>query len=677
MRLKYLNIPFTLALIFGAFVPFETVVAQDEVPDSLIFLDLETKELNLTVGDRSKIEYKFVDDEGNEYDRDIIFWMGVPGSTIGGVPTDRLTVDDQGNVQALAPGEYMVRAVSFNRSKDGNYININIAPLPVTTIVFKEGPETYYANSSYTLSATPMDREGNIREDAPVVFTSSDNGIATVSKSGRLFLKKKGTVQITASSEGVATSKKITVKENPVTEIQLEASEASVRTGDVVHLTTSLKDKNGKAVTGVPVTYSFTGESDEKEGTSGLGLIEQNGRFVANKPGFFTIIAKSGNISSEVHVEASPRNVRRSISVAGHGSIKVMMADFWLWEGVDGRDYAITGTHSANGEAYFWDVTDPSEMHIIDTVTVDARTVNDVKISEDGTIGVLSREGASNRRNGIVIMDVKDPGNVKILSTFDDGLTGGVHNVFIYEDHIYATNNVKKYDIINIEDPTKPYRVSRFELDRPGHVVHDVWVEDGIAYSSNFGDGLAIVDVGSNNSELGEAGGSPENPVQLASFKFDKGWNHAAFPFKSKSTGDFYVVAGDEAFKVGLDPNQAVQPTGWIHFVKFNGWEKAEEVARYEVPEAGSHNMWVKDDVMYVGYYNGGLRVVDISGELMGNLYDQGREIASFTPVDPDAWTPNSTMTWGAMPFKDYIYISDANSGLWAFELGPDPNGTH
>ncbi|GIS47386.1 MAG: hypothetical protein Ct9H90mP20_0560 [Candidatus Neomarinimicrobiota bacterium] len=32
-------------------------------------------------------------------------------------------------------------------------------------------------------------------------------------------------------------------------------------------------------------------------------------------------------------------------------------------------------------------------MTIIDTIKVDARTVNDVKISEDGRVGIISREG--------------------------------------------------------------------------------------------------------------------------------------------------------------------------------------------------------------------------------------------------------------------------------------------
>ena len=52
----------------------------------------------------------------------------------------------------------------------------------------------------------------------------------------------------------------------------------------------------------------------------------------------------------------------------------------------------------ADGTAYFWDVKDPSNIKKIDSVQVDARTVNDVKVSEDGKTCVISREGASNRK---------------------------------------------------------------------------------------------------------------------------------------------------------------------------------------------------------------------------------------------------------------------------------------
>ena len=94
-----------------------------------------------------------------------------------------------------------------------------------------------------------------------------------------------------------------------------------------------------------------------------------------------------------------------------------------------------------------------------------------------------------------------------------------------------------------------------YELDTPGHSIHDVWIEDGIAYSSNWADGVHAVDVGGLefdetdrsskqfNPLLAKAGqGSPSNPVHLADLKDPNGHNHAAFPFKSQSTEKSLLV---------------------------------------------------------------------------------------------------------------------------------------
>ncbi|GIT57033.1 MAG: hypothetical protein Ct9H300mP18_04620 [Candidatus Neomarinimicrobiota bacterium] len=56
-----------------------------------------------------------------------------------------------------------------------------------------------------------------------------------------------------------------------------------------------------------------------------------------------------------------------------------------------------------------------------------------------------------------------------------------------------------KYDIINIDDPSNPFRVGVFELDTPGHSIHDVWIENGIAYSSNWSDGVVAVELEGQN----------------------------------------------------------------------------------------------------------------------------------------------------------------------------------
>ena len=551
--------------------------------------------------------------------------------------------------------------------------NIEVPYPPIAEVQFKNVPENIYSKTTLDLYVDVIDEMDLIRENPDLTITSDNQSVAMVSH-GKLMALKPGKVKITAESEGKKATLDLRIKNNPASSMVIENSETNIRTGDVITLNAKAMSGNGRVVD-VPITYSFVAQPEDNLGQGAEGQISQVGKFVANKPGIFTLAARSGDAIAEQIIRVKDRNAAQDIEMVGHGEVlDVHTSDLWIWEGVDGRDYAITGTWGANGDTYFWDVTDPSNIVSIDTVRVDARTVNDVKISEDATIGVITREGASDRKNGMVVLDVSNPRDVKILSEYNEGLTGGVHNAFIYEDHVYAVNNGRRYDIINIEDPENPYTVGRFELDTPGHSIHDVWIEDGIAYSSNWSDGVVAVDIGSQDSELADAGGSPENPVMLGSYSYPSGRNHAAFPFKSESTGDFYVIAGDESFPYGLPTrSNPVAAAGWIHFVKFDGWDQPKEVARYQVPEAGTHNFWVVGNLLFVAYYNAGLRIVDISGELMGNLYDQGREIAKFEPTHPDAIVPNAPFTWGPQPYKGHIFISDWNSGLWAIKLVDRP----
>ncbi|MDH5381759.1 MAG: hypothetical protein OEW75_12945, partial [Cyclobacteriaceae bacterium] len=221
-----------------------------------------------------------------------------------------------------------------------------------------------------------------------------------------------------------------------------------------------------------------------------------------------------------------------------------------------------------------------------------------------------------------------------------------------------------------IKDPKTPKGVSKFMLSNSMTAIHDVWIENGIAYSSNWSDGIAMVDIGN-----GIAGGSPEKPVEIARAHVQGDGNHAAFPYKSKETGKFYVIAGDEIFPLAAmsspDMLDIFIPDGYLHFMDMTDPKNPKEVARYQVPEAGSHNFWVDGDVLYIGYYNGGLRVVDISGDLMGDLYKQGREIAHYIPYDSEGFVPNSPFVWGAQPYKGHIFFSDFNSGLWSGKLAP------
>lgn len=649
------------SLIFILILSVINLHAQD------ITIHIEPESPVLEVGEELQMHAKAVDSDGNVLSEDLRFISRARSS---------LGMSRDGMVTALQPGTFRFSVLYTDgdeRIIQNFEASINYPPLESITVI--NLPERVYANTALQLKTEVLDRAGLTRERAGLQY-SVNNNRASVDSFGLLQVNEPGTFRLTVSAEGIETTKEVRVAPNPVRSVQIQNEEVEARTGDVLRIDAVALNQNGTPVSDAPIEYSFIARPDDTLGQRSEGQVAQDGRFVANLPGYYTLIAKSGNHVSRQTVRINERNVQQRLELVGHALVSnVHTSDLWVWEGIDGRDYAITGTWGGNGEAYFWDVTDPANMVPTDTVTVDARTVNDVKISEDGTLAVITREGASNRRNGIVILDVRDPHNVEIISEYTEDLTGGVHNAFIYEDHVYAVNNGRKYDVINIEDPANPYTVSQFELDTPNRSIHDVWIEDGIAYSSNWSDGLVIVDVGSTpqadtpeGHELGV--GSPSNPVKLGQYKYPSGWNHAAFPFKSESTGDFYVIAGDEAFPDGINvENQPTIPAGWIHFVKFDGWDNPEEVARYEIPEAGTHNMWVDGDTLYVAYYNAGLRVIDISGELMGNLYDQGREIAHYVTTHHEGYVANAAMAWGPQPYKGHIFVSDWNSGLWSFRL--------
>lgn len=646
---KFLIFSFSLLLSVGL------LNAQD------LSIKLGSENVSMKIGQTMQLEAAVVDAKGEKIsNRDFIFYSTDSRSLT--------VVDSTGMATAIRHGEFNVIVISPGAPQLRSNIKVSVVPAAIAKVEIAPVHENVYAGVNLPLKITVTDEAGFERPEKIVKLTSSDESKIGIAPFDKLIVKQKGKSTITAAVDGVEHKLEINVLENPIAEIRLISDKVEGRSGDVFTLTAMALDKNGKEIKDAPINYSFTGESFNVSAAPS-GLITQEGKFVADEPGLYVLNATCGPAASSVTVQANNRNITRKIDLVGQGSVNNKhTSDLWVWEGVDGKDYAVTGTWGADGTAYFWDVTNPAGIELIDSVRVDARTVNDVKVSEDGKVAVISREGASNRKNGLVIIDVSNPRDAKVISEFSENLTGGVHNVFIYKNHVYALSDGRKYYSINIEDPKNPKIVGEFELDTPGHAIHDVWVHDGIAYSSNWSDGVQLVDVGN-----GIAGGTPANPVQFASYAYPSGSNHAAFPYKDDKTGKFYVILGDEEFPYGLDPDgrKPGRASGFLHVIDFTDLKNPKEVAWFQVPYAGSHNFWIEDNILYAAFYNGGVRVVDISGELLGDLNRQGREIAWIVPEDPDGYVANAPFTWGAQPHKGHIFYSDWNSGLWSAKLQP------
>ncbi len=557
------------------------------------------------------------------------------------------TVDESGIVQALSPGRVVLVAVMGGKP---GYAQITVtesssplltAALPVSTV----------------LSGTSVPIEVKINGMPPqdrIRFTSSNNAVATVDRDGNLHAKSPGSATVTVGTADTSTPVEVNVIDNPTVSYQITQNRYIVRQGDVVRFRIRALDENGNAVEGVYPSWEASGDGAlmVNEGADGV--------FVGEKPIDYSIAAHIGeNIERSITLAVDPRVHKQTLSLVGRGAIAHHHSgDMWAFEGVDGHDYAYVGTFMHDWMKVF-NVSNPESPILTDSVQVDARRINDVKIHGSNQLAVITREGASNRRNGIVLLDLSDPAHPEILSEYTDTVTGGVHNVWIEGDIIYACHNgTNALHIIDISDPVNPQEVGRWELDKSEKTLHDVIIQEGYAYLSYWDDGIVILDAGA-----GSHGGTEIEPVMVSRLSYPEGNTHVAWRHGR------YLFVGDEFWPENYDVDKPLDASGYVHILDMSDIEAPVEVARYEVPDAGAHNMWIEDDRLYIGYYQGGLRVVDISGELLGDLYRQGREIAHILTTDDQSMVPGWPMTWSAQVFKGHIYSSDLNSGLWIARL--------
>ena len=634
-------------------------------------LSVEPERLTLEVGERARLEVTVLDSRDSVVEAQVVFYS---------LARQSVSVSASGEVAAIRPGLHIIVAMVPKRigsdpRRDRPLLRrevvVEVPYPPVDRLLFEGLPRRFLVGTSIDLEVAIVDRSGHRRVGSDAVYWSDDEDVATVDFLGHVSLKAEGSVRLGARLEGASVEIDLDVESNPIRSLELSAGTSVASTGEVVHFLARALDADGGEVTAAPIRFTTAGRVHPAVVAPGASAqIDEEGSFVAERSGIYSVVATVGATSATEVISVRSRANAGKFEVLGHAPVRDRhTSDLWVWSGPNGRDYAITGTWGSDGTAYVWDVTRPAKMRLIDRVKVDARTVNDVKVTADGRVAVIGREGASNRKNGIVILDVSEPrAGVEVLAEYGDQLSGGVHNLFLYDGHAYVINNSRRFDVINIEDPSKPYRVGRYQLEEAGNAIHDIWVVDGVAFTSNWKDGVVALDVGG-----GGIGGSPRQPKMLGRYSYPNGWNHAAFPYRSPSTGKFYVFAGDEAFPYarlqsdrGAVPNRAA---GWIHVIEWESWDAPREVARYQVPEAGSHNFWIEDDVLYAAFYNGGLRAVDLSGELRGDLYRQGREIAFWEPQDPEGFVPNAAFSWSAQLHGDTIFLSDWNSGLWAVRL--------
>ena len=600
-------------------------------------IDLDPSNLTLDAGQTATVAATVRDETGAVLDAAPVFWIAMNPEVA--------QVTQSGVVTAVSPGEARIAARSGNVM---SFASVVVRALPVAALEAALPASELVTGTSAPVRVVATGRDGDAVAVPSLSFSSSDESVAGVDGSGRVYARGAGHATVTVNSGGATATVSVEVRLGDPGRVEVTPAEVRARTGDVIRF-----EARGATALYPEWSVSGAGAQIEAEGREGV--------FVAERPGTYRVTAIYGEGRAAVaSAEITTRIEEAELVRVGRGAAADHHSgDTWVFEGVNGRDYAYVGTFMHDWMKA-WDVTDPSAPVLTDSVQLDARRINDVKIHPNNRIGILTREGASDRRNGIVILDLSEPGHPSIISEYKRTVPGGVHNVWIEGDLVYAVHNgTSDIHIIDISDPANPGEVGRWGMPESDHKsLHDVIVQNGYAYLSYWDDGAVMLDVGA-----GTHGGAPTEPALVSRYKYPIGNTHTAW------RAGRYLFVGDEIFPDLWDADAPIEARGYIHVLDMQDPENPVEVARYEVPEAGAHNIWVEGDRLYVGYYQAGLRVVDISGELRGDLYRQGREIAVLKTTDAQSTVPNWGMTWGAQIHKGHIFTSDLNSGLWIVKL--------
>lgn len=310
----------------------------------------------------------------------------------------------------------------------------------------------------------------------------------------------------------------------------------------------------------------------------------------------------------------------------------------------EGREYAIIG--STNG-THIIDINEAGNINEIDFIqgawSGAGVTHRDYHIFENLLYAVCD-QGEST----LQIIDLSNLPESLDLVYDSDELFSRSHNIFIdtitqklyscstegYDDLTnYWTSSLCVYDISSPLQPSLLYNMNEYIPN-----THDIWVDNDTAFINCPGNGTLVWEF-------------EGQPTQLSIFSAypDFGTNHSGW-----KSGDLYVFAEENN---GYDI-KVVDASNILDLELISTFNS--NVNEFSI----AHNLMIKDNLVYISYYQDGLQVFDISDP------SYPIQIAYYDTYMTEN-TGGYAGAWGVYAFlpSGKILISDVQSGLFVLNM--------
>ena len=348
------------------------------------------------------------------------------------------------------------------------------------------------------------------------------------------------------------------------------------------------------------------------------------------------------------------------------------------------------------------EVTDPSAPRIAGEIpgSPDPNVASwQVQVADGlAVVGIQHRpvpwggDSAGGSEEGIQIWQVSDPEAPALLSSFRYGAGGTHRNLYTGGRYVHATPEVAGtegyiYSILDIEDPTDPREVGRWFLPEqfvaggamsPRHASHHgpAWPVGDRCYLAYGGGGLVTLDIA-----------NPADPRLVSRLDFGPAFSshialHTVVPLPARGlavvnteaiaelTEEPFNFAGivdisDEGRPRLISLLPPPVPAPGAPYPNFNrrGGRFGPHNQHHGHPELP--HLFHSDQVVYLTWFNAGLRVYDISDPFVP------AEIGWFLPDDPTerrGLLPRTALVTQSedvlVDARGYAYLTDKNHGL-------------
>jgi len=357
-------------------------------------------------------------------------------------------------------------------------------------------------------------------------------------------------------------------------------------------------------------------------------------------------------------------------------------------EGVPGPDGDFAYVAKMDGFAVV-DVQIPSDLQVVaertelesGRETGPLRMVQDVKVEGDRLVAAGPANPVRGEvLQGVALFDVSDPTNPKQLAFHETQFP--IHNCFLRDGLVYLTGNMGDTNALVIVDASDDNleEVGRWspadrnaawnEVPTNLWTIHDVWVQNGRAYLSHWDAGTYLVDVSDPAAPefVSRIGG--RSPKELRNLPEE------ARQVLRLPGNDHYAMANDDGSLMSInkeawqfdgegrpggielwDVSDATTPT------RLSTIDPPKSPGAYGGTWTTSHNFDIVGDRLFSSWYQGGVKIHDISD-----------------PANPEqlAWwrQPDEASFWTAKRATDGVFLassmgrrSNGRGGLYTFPI--------